>query len=296
MFASSSLSAGSHLRWWDFLTSFLAVVFFAVSSAFVPASALDSNRVSNTPTLVAQVGTPSAVVSVGMNPTVGALVQEINSATESEVLGYDESTGILSFDNVAYSQINNLTRREYMELALSTVRSSQLENMTKNKMFNFIADQDTATSSVIRNLQTDTKADIATSTGIFRTYVAPIVSVLFGLFAIFTLLFLSIVTCFDLAFIAIPPFRLFMTDKQSEAGRERPFLVSIEAIDAIKKAESQAGSANSKPAVLMYMKARFLIFFLLGLCVMLVITGQMYTIIGFFVDVFTPLLDTMKGV
>lgn len=254
------------------LIAVLAMALFAFTSAQGTAFADDVN----------------AVVEIGPDATVGAVSTEINRATDTNILSYEEN--ILTFNNAEYSELDSTERYDYMRTALSGVRESSLNTMNKNKMFNFIADQDTTTSSALRNLQNDAQADVVTATtwlkpfnGIFGTFL--------GLLTMIIFMFLALSTAIDVAYIALPALRVFMGRRGAD-GVKPPFVTEA-AFSAIRDSETSSNS-EYQDAMVVYFKRRVLHFVIVGICLLYLLSGQIWGVIGFFVDAFRPAADQIN--
>lgn len=226
---------------------------------------------------------PRALVDLGENASAGAVAEEINSSTKTQILEYNK--GILYFDNTEYAQLDSRGKNNYMRIALGTVRNSDISTVAKNRMFNFIADQDEATSSVVKNLQTDAQADVSTASSWFDATVGRPLSIFLGFVVIVVFVFLSVGLVFDISYIAIPMFRAPM-----HMGKEdkRPFFLSNEAYSAVEEAENASSDQNS---MMLYLKKRFMFIIVVAGILLLLISGQLFSLIGFFIDVLQPFIE-----
>lgn len=219
---------------------------------------------------------------------VNGLVQSINEATEDNILSYDQSQGLVKFNNIAYSKYSLKTKNRFMDTALGAVKSSSINTKDKNKLFNFIADQDTTTSTALRTLKTDAQADIASAAAWYKPFSGPISTVL-GVIALLTLLSLGITSVIDIAYLVVPVFRMFL-DKD-DTGK-RPRFVSQEAYGAMQESEND----SKKDYMLIYLRRRALVMFIVGLAVLYLITGSIFELVGFLFDAGQPIIDQVRDV
>ena len=96
---------------------------------------------------------------------------------------------------------------------------------------------------------------------------------------IFILLGLNIVC--DLAYIVIPGARLFI-DSVNDKTKKRKF-VSVEAVNAVMEQESKNGTAYVNP-VGIYFKSRVKQIIALSLCLVYLVSGEIYNLIGSIMD------------
>lgn len=235
----------------------------------------------------AQANSTSNVVDLGKNnATLTAVVSEVNKLSEDRIMSYASSTGILAFDNQAYSRFTSVEQRDYMSDALGYIKKSRLNDKVKNKMFNFVADQDTTSSAAIRNLKVDAQTDLATATSIIQPFSGTI-SIVLGVICLLVVLLLGIGTVLDIAYIALPMARTLYTNDDER----RPMMLSQEAYSSVVDGENSVGSGHYKSAIALYMRRRIIVLICVGLAILYLVTGQIFDIIGFFVDMFAPAME-----
>lgn len=235
------------------------------------------------------------VVDMGKNQsTVGAIATQVNDATGMGLMAYSPETGIFSFDNQLYSKMGVQEKRDYMSNALGYIKESSLNTKNKNKLFNFVADQDSTTTAAIRNLKTDSQADLATASAWYKPFSGP-VSIILGLFAILIFVFLGLGVVWDISYMTMPFFRMLLVSSQKDGKEGRPWGVSQEAYVSMMESENaSAGGGHFKGYMGPYIKRRAIVMILIGIAIMYMITGQIFDLIGFFVDAFSPITDQLK--
>lgn len=235
----------------------------------------------------AQANSTSNVVDLGKNnPTLNAVSAEINQISGEWLVAYSSDTGILAFDNQMYSTYTSVEKREFMSDALGYIKRSKLNDKVKNKLFNFIADQDTTSSAAIRNLKVDAQTDLATASSILKPFTGTI-SIILGVICLLVVLLLGVGTVLDIAYIALPMSRVLYTNNDER----RPLLLSQEAYSSVVDGENSVGSGNYVSAIALYMRRRIIVLLCVGLAIIYLVTGQIFDIIGFFVDMFAPALE-----
>lgn len=221
-----------------------------------------------------------SVASVGVNqPVIGTIASTGNKAAGVDILTYDGKEGTLTFSNNKYYELENDKRKEFMEKALSATRESKLGTVQKNKVFNFIAEQDESTSAAIRYLKSDTSADFVEARKWFAPFSGPVSTVL-GFLCILIFTFLALSVAFDIMYLVIPGFALIL-----ERGEEnkRPWGVSIEAWKSKREVENDN---SSKSVMGVYLRKRIPIFIGVSIIFGWLISGKIYDIVIFFMDSF----------
>lgn len=233
----------------------------------------------------------SNVVDLGSgNATAGAIATQINSATGTTIMSYSVNTGVFTFKNSEYALLTVQEKREYMSDALGYIKTSSLSTKEKNRLYNFVADQDGTTSSAIRNLKVDSQADLATAASWYKPF-SGIVSTLLGVLALGVFLFLGISVVVDIAYMVIPFIRIFI----SKGDEKKPYMVSNEAYTSVIEAEDSAGDGHFKSYMVLYLQRRVGVLLLIGFCLFYLVSGQIFDLVAFIVDAISPLTDQLSG-
>ena len=104
---------------------------------------------------------------------------------------------------------------------------------------------------------------------------------------------LGLVIVADIAYIALPPVRIFAEEGgEGKKGGIRSHLFSYEATQAVKIAENGGGNGNgeTKQALGIYFKRRVVMLIVLGICLMYLVNGQIYTLVGWILDLVSGFL------
>ena len=226
--------------------------------------------------------TVDSVLSVD-STTLGTLKSICNSANNEingiNVLNIDSKSSILRFNNELYSNLDAESRRAFMEKALAGVSKCGLSAKNINKVYNFIADQDTAVTNAMKYLQQDANADFVSAKKYFSPFEGTIGTAL-GIIclAIFLLAGLSIII--DIFYISLPGFQGLL-DRGDD--NKHPIGVSLEAWSAVKDSES---SDNYKNPLGIYLKRRVVVIIVMSICLMYLVSGKIYDLVIFFMDAF----------
>lgn len=210
------------------------------------------------------------------------LVDELN-ITNFLSTSMDGDNMNVSLDSTRYLQLSQENKQKVMGICLNGVQNSGISASNRAKIYNFIADSDSAISSLVRQLSNDVTADFAHAYASFKPFTGVLGWILgIATFAIFTLLGLSIVI--DISYIVIPPIQwLLLRTVESK----KPPLISAEAWNAVKESESK--NMNKTP-LSSYFKLKVKEFIVLGVCLLYLVSGQLYILVGYIVDYFQGFL------
>lgn len=222
----------------------------------------------------------NSVVSVEKNKaSISTICSTANDSVGKQILKYNSGKGSLTFNNVKYSSLDYDDKVLFMEKALSATRKSGLGVKTKNKVYNFISDQDSPVASSVRYLQTDASADFVEAKSWIAPFTGPISTVM-GVLCLLIFIFLSLSIIVDLAYLALPGVQLLC--ERGELNK-RPFGVSTEAWKTNKKYSSENISEN---IITCYLKKRVPVIIVISICLSYLISGKIYSILVFFMDAF----------
>lgn len=152
-------------------------------------------------------------------------------------------------------------------------------------------------SQLMTTLMSQTKPDYVTANRLYKPF-SGVVGTILGVCAILLMAFLAITMVLDLAYIAIPTFQLFVDGDgnggNGQGGGKKSF-ISSEAMEAVRMAEGgqggggQNGSSN-KLAVSIYFKKRVLMLVVLGICLLYLVSGNIFALVGWFIDLLSGFL------
>lgn len=262
-----------------FVLSFFLAFLFLFSGVF--SSSAQAVEVTSTRGIISAESDKeiNPVTNIGKgDSTVSYLVNQSNDIAGFDLLKYDSSEGLLSFNSNGYFDMSIEKKQEVMKKILDGVRKSDLTPQRKNVMYNFIADRDGEVTKAIRILSTDAQADLSRAGAIVKVFQTP-VGVFLGLLTILVFMFLTLSTAVDIFFITLPPFQAMV----SRTDGKRPFYVTGEAFRAVKLSEESVGSSHYKNAMVLYFKERWFAFVIIPMLLLLIVTGQIWELILRFV-------------
>lgn len=176
-------------------------------------------------------------------------------------------------------------------------RPTNSQNMITNETVTDLMDElqniSGAGSQLMATLLENTKPDFTTANRIYKPF-SGIVGTVLGVISILIMSLLGVTMALDLAYIVIPMFQLFLDggeggDGQNGAVKGMAKIISQEARNAVKSAESgggaggQSGTSN-KMAVGVYFKHRWKSLVVLGICLLYLVSGNIYSFVAWIID------------
>lgn len=222
--------------------------------------------------------------SVSMQPSgeIANVCNQANTVAGLKILVYS-SDGVVTFSNNLYSELDVNQKRQFMETALGATRATGLGSQQKNKLYNFIAEQDNTTSAAIKYLKSDASADFVAAKSWFHPfskYIAPVL----GLICLLVFMFLAMSILFDCAYLVLPMFQGLL--ERGEPNK-RPFGVSREAYLTMKDINNPKYEGRNILSV--YMSKRLPVIIVCAICLGYLVTGKIYDIMVFIVDAFSSI-------
>lgn len=149
-----------------------------------------------------------------------------------------------------------------------------------------------AGSKFLNVILENTKPDFVTANQIYAPF-SGILGTIMGIIAVVGMALLGIVIVSDIFYIVIPPVRMLVSDENggSEPGggrgsrRGASKIFSDDALYAVRVAEESDDNGGSKKQALgVYLKRRIPMLILLGICLMYLVSGSIYTLVGYVLD------------
>lgn len=221
---------------------------------------------------------------------ISLYVSDVNSYVGFNFMEYVKATGTvdatynLSLDMTTYRNKNQSEKSKIMQYALDSLKDTSISNIAKNKIYNFIESQDESTASLVRQLSNDVTADFAEAYYVFKPF-SGWLGLLLGIVSIVIFVTLTLMILADLSFITIPLVRDWLTPAKSG---DKPKFVSNEAWDAVKEVDSE--SNKHKNVLSVYLKMKVSQFVILSICILYLLSGQIYILIGNLMDMFRGIL------
>jgi hypothetical protein len=171
--------------------------------------------------------------------------------------------------------------------------TSKVTNETVTNWYNILQQQDGVGTKFMNVILQNTKPDFVTANKIYEP-MSGLVGTVLGLGAVLIMAFLGIVMVADIAYITLPPVRLFVSDAK-EGGKGEGAKVasskifSHDALYAVEEAENNKDGSN-RQALGIYFKRRIIMLIVLGVCLMYLVQGQIYSFVGSILDLLSGLI------
>lgn len=179
----------------------------------------------------------------------------------------------------------NTTATAVVEKDTTSTYSSE----TQTNWYKVLQTQQGVGTKFMNVLLENVKPDYVTANRIMAPF-SGLLGTILGLGSILIMSVIAIVILADIMYIALPPFRLFMSDDEN-GGMPKSKIISHDAIYAVQKAEGDtSGNGSPKMALAIYFKRRVLTLIVLGICLMYLVSGQIYTFVGYILDLVSGFL------
>lgn len=160
-----------------------------------------------------------------------------------------------------------------------TVSESTVQNWWRE-----LQTKDGVGSKFLNEILKNTKPDFVTANAIYQPF-SGLVGTILGVIAVLLMAFLGIVIVCDISYIALPPVRNLVADDDGDRSGHKiakSKIFSHDAIYAVQCAENNTdgGSGGGKQALGIYLKRRVVMLIILGICLMYLVQGQVYTFVG----------------
>lgn len=200
----------------------------------------------------------------------------INKADKDN--NYDFELDMTTYENWSAEE-----KQLVMEYALNGIKDSGISKINRTKLYNFVSDSDETTSNMVRQLSTSVKGDFASAYASFKPF-SGVVGWVLGIFTLFIFGALGLTLVIDIAYLVIPIVQEVLSKSKPS---EKPMWVSTEAWTAVKEAEK--GEAVKTPMGV-YFKLKTKQFLALGICLLYLVSGQIFGLIANIMDLFSGLL------
>ena len=176
----------------------------------------------------------------------------------------------------------------YSNAAVEDDRANGVEESTVQTWWKQLQTKQGVGSKFMNEILKNTKPDFVAANQIYKPFSGPI-SIAIGVIAVVMMGALGIVLVADMCYITLPPLRMFVDDGN---GKPKSKLFSNDAIYAVRVAEEDDGgnSGNKKQALGIYFKRRVIMLILLGICLLYLVQGQIYTLVGYILDLVSGFL------
>lgn len=219
--------------------------------------------------------------------------------TGGALLVKDKSTGHITVNEREFGKLSSSEQQRFLSDVVNESNdvaergTGNVDTSTVQAWWKELQQKNGVGSKFMTVLLQETKPDFVAANAIWKPFAGP-VGVILGLGAVIIMSLIGVVIVADIAYIALPPVRIFAAE-EGQGGKKsiRSFLFSYEAINAVRIAESgggNGGSGESKQALGIYFKRRVWMLIILGICLMYLVNGQIYTLVGWILDLVSGFL------
>lgn len=200
------------------------------------------------------------------------------------------------FDEDAFNELTSSGQTEIIEdIKVASEKSvdsnPDVSEGTVQNWFKELQSLDGVGSKLMTTILSDTKPDFVTAKILYEPF-SGIIGTILGLLSVLLMAFLGIVMVLDISYIALPPMRMLVSEGDGKDKKSlKSNLISNDAIYAVKVAEESDGNDGSKKQALgVYLKRRIPMLILLGVCLLYLIQGEIYTLVGWILDLVSGFL------
>lgn len=210
--------------------------------------------------------------------------------------------GGYTIDGNSFSKLNNKSQNQFIsdmadecenvvsksEEDAGNDGTPEITNETVTNWWKELQTVDGVGSRFLNEILKNTKPDFVTANKWYEP-MAPFISAVIGYGCVLIMGVIGLVMVLDLAYINLPPFRLLVSESRDNGGNRRidaSKLITHDAIYAVECAENSrdGGSGGGKQANLTYLGRRVFALIALGICLLYLIHGQIYTLVGMVLD------------
>lgn len=209
-----------------------------------------------------------------------------------------QENGVWKINEAVWGQLTDAAKTQFMsdlnQAANDTVdkNPANYNDQSITNWYNILQKQDGVGSKFLSVILENTKPDFVTANKIYKPF-SGIVGVVLGLASVLIIALLGVVMAADIAYISLPPFRLIVGEGGGREGGRKvaSAIITFDAIYAVKESEEHnAGGGSPKFALGIYFKRRVFTLIILGICLMYLISGQIYTLVGWILNLVSGFL------
>lgn len=217
----------------------------------------------------------------------GSNVQYVNFIT------YGEENGVvkITLNMLDYKNLKQKTKKEVYDLVLGSIRGSNLSQSNKTKLYNFVQEQDTVVSNLVKRLSDDVSADFIAGYALFKPFAGGI-GVVLGLAAVTIFITLSLTIMLDISYLVIPAANMAFSKLAEKELFKTGFKYDFISLEA-KKAYDEACASDGirfKNAIGLYFGMKSKSLAALAICLVYLLNGEIFNVLASFMDLFTGFL------
>lgn len=198
---------------------------------------------------------------------------------------YADKVYTIKIDMSYYNDLGSeKAKQTIMKSALESINDSGISRVNKVKIYNYVCDQDKSTSSFVRQLSDDVNADFGEAYMMFKPF-SGVIGIILGVLTLGTFIALALHITLDICYITIPGIQLALYNEKTNKAK----FISIEAQKAVEFAANSEGTNYVNP-MSFYFKHKTKQFIAIGICILYLVSGQIYTLIANIIDAFKGII------
>lgn len=140
-------------------------------------------------------------------------------------------------------------------------------------------------SKFMNEILKNAKPDFVAANNILQPFSGPI-GIIIGCLVVITMALLGLSMAADIMYITLPPIRMLVADDDNGDKPAKSKIFSYDALYAVKavEEESDSGKGGGKQSLGIYLRRRIGALILLGICLLYLVNGQLYTLVGWILD------------
>lgn len=210
-------------------------------------------------------------------------------------------------NKAAFDKLNSDGKRKFLEDFFSSANAcvaysdankpsahNAVSDETVTDVYNNLQSVDGMGTLLMASLLQNTKPNFVAANNIYEPF-SGVVGTILGFLSIIIMALLGVTMALDILYITIPAFQLIIGDAKSGQGQQNGAakigakIVSTEAVKAVEA--SQAGqNGEYKSAIGTYFGYRWKSLVLLGICLLYLVSGQIYTLVAKIIDLLSGFL------
>lgn len=146
-------------------------------------------------------------------------------------------------------------------------------------------------SKFMNEILKNTKPDFVAANKIYQPFSGPI-SIAIGVVVVLLMALLGLSMAADIAYITLPPVRTLVADGEGDGKPQKSKIFTYDAIYAVRAVEEESDNSRGggKQSLGIYLKRRIFALILLGICLLYLVQGQLYTAVGWILDLVSGFL------
>lgn len=182
-----------------------------------------------------------------------------------------------------YDKLYQTEKLGVMSAMLDGIKGSNMNTRDKGRLYSFVESSDQSVSRLAKEFSSDTTADLNRGLAFIRPGLHPL-SILLGIIILLGFMLIAVQAGIDLLYVASPMTHFLFTrpiEKQTDSKGDTRFITA----EAKRAYDNYAtGQSTTSPAIAL-MVARIPQIAIFAIFAAVVVTGNIFTLLGFFMDI-----------